>query len=201
MNNPHKSHLLKFRCLLLLLLAGPSLAQAHTETNTLGGFIAGVRHPITGLDHVVAMVAVGLWGAYLGAPAIWLLPVVFPLVMAVGGAFGVLCGPLPGVEMTIALSGVALGWVVLTAAKPPIWIAACIVGFFAFFHGYSHGVELPRLANPFTYAAGFVIATGLLHLTGISLGLLTHWRWGQMVVRGLGGVITLVGLGFVFGLL
>lgn len=178
-----------------------SHAEAHAETNTVGGFVAGILHPLTGLDHIVAMVAVGLWGAYLGAPAIWLLPVIFPLVMACGGALGVLFGPMPGVEMTIALSGVALGLVVMIAARPPIWLAACIVGFFAIFHGYSHGVELPKLANPFTYAAGFVLATGLLHLSGIALGLLTHWRWGQVVVRSLGGVIMLVGFGFVFGIL
>jgi urease accessory protein len=185
----------------LLLLADPTLASAHPETNSMGGFLAGVEHPLTGLDHIVAMVAVGMWGAYLGAPAIWLLPVVFPLVMAFGGAMGVMFGYIPGVEQTIAISGIVLGLMVLVAARPPIWVAACVVGFFAIFHGYSHGVELPKLANPFSYAAGFVIATGLLHLTGISLGLLTRWNWGKMVVRSAGGVVTLVGFAFLFGFL
>lgn len=203
MTAPNQNHLLKLRGLLLgLLLIVPSVASAHPETNTLGGFIAGVRHPLTGLDHIVAMVAVGLWGAYLGAPAIWLLPVIFPLVMALGGAVGVLVGePSSAVEAGIAISGIVLGLMVATAARPPLWIAAVIVGFFAVFHGYSHGVELPHLANPFTYAAGFVMATGLLHLTGISLGLLTKWPWGKVVVRGLGGVIMVIGGAFLFGFL
>jgi urease accessory protein len=186
---------------LTLLLLIPSLAEAHTETNTMGGFIAGVEHPLTGLDHIAAMVAVGLWGAFLEAPAIWLLPVVFPLVMSVGGGFGIIFGKMPGVEFTIALSGVVLGAVVLAGLKPPIWVAACIVGFFAFFHGYSHGVELPKLANPFLYAVGFVMATGFLHLTGIALGLLTYLSWGRTVVRALGVAIMGVGFAFMFGFL
>jgi len=185
----------------VFLFAALSPANAHPESNPYGGFLAGIEHPLTGLDHIVAMVAVGLWGAYLGAPAMWLLPVVFPLVMAFGGAIGVLGGPIPGVEVTIAVSGIVLGLVVALAARPPLWAAAVIVGFFAFFHGYSHGVELPHTANPFTYAAGFVIATGLLHLTGISIGLLTRWPWGQVIVRTLGGVITAIGFAFFFGFL
>ncbi len=186
---------------LAFLLAAISQASAHPETNPYGGFVAGIIHPLTGLDHIVAMVAVGLWGASLGPPAIWLLPVVFPLVMAFGGACGVLGGALPGVEGTIAISGVVLGLVVALSARPPLWIAAVIVGFFAFFHGYSHGVELPHTANPFTYAAGFVIATGFLHLTGISIGLLTYWSWGRVTVRALGCVIMVIGFGFFFGFL
>ena len=186
---------------LVLFFAALPPANAHPETTTVGGFLAGIVHPLTGLDHIVAMVAVGLWGAYLGAPAMWLLPVVFPLVMAFGGGIGVLGGPMPGVEVTIAISGIVLGLVVALAARPPLWVAAMIVGFFAFFHGYSHGIELPHSANPFTYAAGFVIATGLLHLTGISIGLLTRWPWGQVMVRTLGGVITAIGFAFLFGFL
>ena len=186
---------------LALLFTALSPADAHPETNPYGGFLAGIRHPVTGLDHVVAMVAVGLWGVSLGAPAIWLLPVVFPLVMAFGGACGVLGGPLPGVEEMIAASGIVLGLVVTLSARPPLWVASVIVGFFAFFHGYSHGVELPHTANPFTYAAGFVIATGLLHLSGISIGLLTRWPWGKVIVRALGSVIMAIGFAFLFGFL
>ena len=185
----------------VFFFAALSPANAHPETSTVGGFFAGIEHPLTGLDHIVAMVAVGLWGAYLGAPAMWLLPVVFPLVMALGGGVGVLGGPMSGVEITIAISGIVLGLVVALAARPPLWVAALIVGFFGFFHGYSHGIELPHSANPFTYAAGFVIATGLLHLTGISIGLLTRWSWGQVVVRTAGGVITIIGFAFLFGFL
>lgn len=137
------------------------------------------------------MVAVGLWGAFLGAPAIWLLPVIFPVVMALGGALGVLGVPLPGVETGIALSGVILGLMVALAAKPPLRIAGAVVGIFAIFHGHAHGTELPEAANAVTYAAGFVIATGLLHLSGISLGLLARWPWGKMAVR-VGGAVTAV---------
>lgn len=197
-----QNRLLKSQWLFLVFFfVALSPADAHPETNTVGGFLAGIEHPLTGLDHIVAMVAVGLWGAYLGAPAMWLLPVVFPLVMAFGGGIGVLGGPMLGVETTIAVSDIVLGLVVVLAARPPLWVAAVIVGFFAFFHGYSHGVELPHTANPFTYAAGFVVATGLLHLAGISIGLLTRWPWGQIVVRTLGGAITVIGFAFFFGFL
>jgi urease accessory protein len=164
--------------LLTLLLLLPSTANAHTETGAVGGLIIGFLHPLTGLDHVVAMVAVGLWGVFLAAPAVWLLPVIFPVIMALGGALGVLSVPLPGVETGIALSGVILGLMVALATTPPLRIAGAIVGLFAIFHGHAHGTELPEAANALTYAAGFVIATGLLHLSGIALGLLARWPWG-----------------------
>ena len=184
-----------------LLIFLPSAADAHTETGGIGGFVGGFLHPLTGLDHIAAMVAVGLWGASLGAPAMWLLPVIFPMVMAFGGALGVLGVPLPGVELCIALSGIMLGLAVAFAARPPLWVAGTMVGFFAIFHGHAHGTELPHAANPFTYAIGFVIATGLLHLSGISLGLLTRWPWGKVAVQAGGGVIACIGFGFLFGVL
>jgi urease accessory protein len=181
------------------LLAGlPLTASAHPETGTIGGFVSGFRHPLTGLDHIVAMVAVGLWGAFLGAPAIWLLPVVFPLVMAFGGALGIMGVPLPGVETGIALSGILLGLAVAFGARPPLWVAAVMVGCFAICHGHAHGAELPKSANAMTYAIGFVVATGLLHLSGIALGLLTRWKAGLVFVRACGVVIALVGFGFLF---
>src|SRR5215510_9517986 len=128
--------------LALLLVTEPALA--HIESGAINsGFLSGFAHPIFGWDHVIAMVAVGLWGAFLGAPAIWLLPVVFPLVMALGGALGVLGMPLPGVETGIALSAIALGAMVAFAARPPLCIAAILVGAFAIFHGHAHGTELP----------------------------------------------------------
>jgi urease accessory protein len=161
----------------------------------------GFTHPIFGFDHVVAMVAVGLWGAFLGQPAIWLLPVVFPLMMAFGGLAGVLGVPLPGVEMGIALSAVALGAMVALALRPPLWVAAMLVGAFAIFHGYAHGAELPESANPLAYGVGFVIATGLLHLSGIALGLLSRWPAGLQAVRIGGGPIACVGLYFLAGAL
>lgn len=187
--------------LLALALAAPCLAQAHSETGAVGGFISGLVHPVNGLDHIAAMVAVGIWGAFLGAPALWLLPVVFPLVMALGGALGVLGVPLPGVETGIAVSGIVLGGMVLTAARPPLWVASALVAIFAVFHGYAHGTELPQAANAITYAVGFVLATGLLHLAGIALGLLVRWHWGRVVVRATGGVIAATGCAFLFGIL
>lgn len=180
----------------VLMLCAPVLAQAHTESGTVGGFISGFLHPLTGLDHIVAMVAVGIWGAWLGAPAMWLLPVIFPLVMALGGALGILGVPLAGVELAIALSGVVLGVMVAFAIRPPLWVAAVLVGFFSIFHGYAHGAELPEAANAVTYAVGFVVATGMLHLGGIAVGLLVRWPWGRIAVRGCGGLIAATGVVF-----
>lgn len=183
----------------LLLLALATLgapAWAHSADGVAGGFVSGFLHPIAGWDHVIAMVAVGLWGAFLGAPAIWLLPVVFPLVMAFGGALGVVGLPLPGVEIGIAASAIVLGAMVAFAARPPLWVAAAIVGAFAIFHGHAHGTELPEAASPIAYSLGFVIATGLLHAAGIALSLVTRWSWGPALVRGAGGVIALLGAWF-----
>lgn len=160
----------------------PGVALAHTGAGVAGGFQSGFTHPIFGFDHVVAMVAVGLWGAFLGQPAIWLLPVVFPLVMAFGGLAGVLGVPLPGVEVGIALSALALGAMVALALRPPLWIAAVLVGAFAIFHGHAHGTELPQAANPLAYGVGFVLATGLLHLSGVTLGVLSRWPAGLRAV-------------------
>ena len=176
-----------------------SAALAHTDASA-GGFISGLSHPINGLDHVVAMVAVGLWGAFLGAPAIWALPVVFPLVMAFCGALGVIGVPLPGIELGIALSGVVLGLLIAFAVRAPLWVAAVIVGVFAIFHGHAHGTELPDAANPLAYGIGFVLATGLLHLSGIALGGLVRWTAGRILVRGIGVAIAAAGGAFLFGL-
>lgn len=176
-------------------LAAP-LAQAHEGAGLAGGFMSGFAHPLLGWDHVIAMLAVGLWGAFLGAPALWLLPVVFPLVMAAGGALGVLGVPLPAVEVGIAVSAVALGGVVAGALRPPLWVAALLVALFAIFHGHAHGTELPQAANPLAYSLGFVVATGLLHLTGIALGLLARWPAGRIAVRSMGAGIALLGVLF-----
>jgi len=142
---------------------------------------------------------VGLWGAFLGKPAIYILPVVFPLVMAVGGALGVLGVPIPAVETGIALSGVVLGLLIAFAVRAPLWVAGVIVGVFAIFHGHAHGTELPDAANPFAYGIGFVIGTGLLHLGGIALGLLVGSAAGRIVVRAAGALIAAVGAAFLFG--
>ena len=185
----------------LMLSMFATAAQAHMGAGVAGGFSSGFIHPITGWDHVVAMVAVGLWGAFLGSPAIWILPVVFPLVMAFGGMLGVMGVPIPFVETGIALSGIVLGLAVLFGVRVPIWVAAVVVGIFAIFHGWAHDAELPEAANPFAFAMGFVIATGMLHLCGIAFGFLTLVPKGQYLVRAAGAGITAVGAGFLFGYL
>jgi urease accessory protein len=180
----------------LVLAAVTTPALAHSENGVAIDFWGGFTHPIFGPDHVIAMVAVGLWGAFLGAPAIWLLPVVFPLVMAFGGALGVAGVPLPGVETGIAVSAIILGGMVAFAAKAPLWIAAVLVGAFAIFHGHAHGAELPVGADAVAFSMGFVVATGTLHLGGITFGGLSHWPAGSVAVRVAGGVISLLGFAY-----
>ena len=184
-----------------MLLGVATTAVAHEGAGVGGGLVSGFLHPILGWDHVVAMVAVGLWGAFLSTPAIWILPVVFPLVMAFGGALGVIGVPVPAVETGIAASAVVLGAMVALAARPPLWIAAVIVAAFAIFHGHAHGTELPEAANPLAFSIGFVAATGLLHLCGTAFGLIVRWPAGRVAVRAGGGVIALAGLGFLSGAL
>lgn len=187
-----------------ILLAAASMAPvtalAHSEAGLGGGLASGFWHPILGWDHVVAMVAVGLWGAFLGWPAIWLLPVVFPLVMSFGATAGVAGLPLPGVEAGIAGSAVVLGALIMAAARLPIWAAGAVVAIFAIFHGYAHGTELPIAVNPFTFAVGLVVATGLLHLAGIAFGMLVRWPAGRYTIRAGGALISGVGLAFLLGL-
>ncbi len=186
--------------LVMAAIFAAGAALAHTGHGMAGGFVGGVLHPLFGLDHVVAMVAVGLWGAVLGAPGVWLLPVAFPVVMAMGGALGIAGVPLPAVEAGIALSGIVLGLLVAFAVRAPLGIAAVIVGVFAVFHGHAHGTELPAAADPIAYAAGFVIATGLLHLAGIAVGLLWGRPRGSWAVRGAGALVAAAGAAFLTGI-
>jgi urease accessory protein len=180
-----------------LLITSP--AFAHSGAGAIGGFLGGFFHPLFGLDHVVAMVAVGLWGAFLGTPGLWLLPIVFPMVMAAGGVLGILGVPVPWVETGIALSALVLGLMVAFAARPPLIVAAVLVGAFAIFHGHAHGTELPAAADAVAFSVGFVVATGLLHLGGIAFGLLAHWPAGRVAVRAAGGAIALAGVAFLSG--
>jgi len=173
-------------------------ANAHQETGQAAGILAGLSHPVSGLDHVLAMVAVGLWGAVLGAPAIWVLPVAFPLVMAVGGLLGLLGWPLPGVEIGIAVSAIVLGAMVLVEARPPLWLAALIVAFFAVFHGHAHGRELPQGTSALLYSLGFVVATGLLHAVGILIGTANRWPAGRLFLRTAGAGVAAAGLVFLW---
>jgi urease accessory protein len=176
----------------------PAAAWAHEETGQAAGFLAGLSHPVSGLDHVLAMVAVGLWGAVLGPPAIWVLPVAFPLVMAPGGLLGLLGIPVPGVEVGIAVSAIVLGAMVLAEARPPLWVAATIVASFAIFHGHAHGRELPEGASALLYSLGFVVATGLLHAVGILLGVAHRWPAGRQAVRLAGSGVACAGLFFLW---
>jgi urease accessory protein len=181
---------------IFIVLCHAQAAEAHVHKGEGVSFLSGFSHPISGLDHVVAMVAVGLWGAQLGAPAIWVLPVAFPLVMALGGMLGLLGVPLPGTEFGIAASAIMLGAAVMLRLRPPLALASLVVGFFAIFHGYAHGSELPPGENGLLYSLGFVIATGCLHAVGITIGLVNRGTWGQRAVRFAGAVIALTGVFF-----
>jgi urease accessory protein len=185
---------------LLALLWWPT-AAAHVEQGQAAGLLAGLKHPVSGFDHVLAMVAVGLWGAQLGAPAVWMLPVAFPMMMAFGGLLGLVGVPVPGVEVGIALSAVALGALVAAEARPPLAAAVVVVAFFALFHGHAHGSELPEGANGLLYSVGFVVATGTLHGVGIALGLVHRWRWGSRAIRVAGVVVLLGGAWFLWSAL
>ena len=177
--------------LLLLLSFG---ARAHTGAEGVDGFVAGVIHPLSGFDHLLAMVSVGIWGATLGRPLIWALPVAFPMLMVVGGILGITGIPVPYIESGIAVSVMVLGLAIAAAWRAPIAIAVAIVAAFGVFHGYAHGAELPNSAAPAAYVAGFVLCTGALHLAGVALGMLKELPKGSQVLRASGGLIALAGV-------
>jgi urease accessory protein len=180
-----------------MLLCAQS-AFAHLLKGEATGFFTGFMHPVSGIDHVLAMVAVGLWGAQLGAPAIWVLPVAFPLVMALGGMLGFIGVPLPGVEYGIAASAILLGAAVLVELRPPLVVAAVLVGVFAVFHGYAHGTELPPGQSALLYSMGFVVATGCLHAVGIAIGTVHRFVWGRRFVRVAGAGVCAGGVYFLW---
>ncbi|MCC7040125.1 MAG: HupE/UreJ family protein [Burkholderiales bacterium] len=184
---------------LLVTAAAPVLA--HVEAGQATGFFTGFAHPFSGLDHILAMVAVGLWGAQLGAPAIWLLPLTFPLVMAFGGFLGLIGVGLPGVEIGIAASAALLGAAVMTERRISLYAAAALVAFFAIFHGHAHGTELPPGQSGLLYSLGFVVATGCLHAIGIAAGAAHRWPSGKVALRIAGGGVSLGGLYFLWGAL
>lgn len=185
----------------MLLIAGP--VHAHEAESLAGGFRYGFAHPLTGPDHMLAMVAVGLWGAFLGRPLILVLPAVFPALMALGGVLGMANIPFPPVEIGIALSVIILGAAVAAAWRAPVWVAVLITAIFGLFHGYAHGLELPSMVDPTSFSLGFVSATGLLHGAGIALGALATGAGGRVTVRLGGSLIALAGFWFLakaFGL-
>ncbi len=174
------------------------LVLAHAKGGEGAGFVTGLAHPVSGLDHVLAMIAVGLWGAQLGAPAVWLLPVTFPMVMALGGMLGLMGVHLPGVEIGVAASAIVLGLAVASEAKPRLGVAAALVGCFAVFHGHAHGTELPPGANGLLYSIGFVVSTGLLHASGVAMGLVHRWSAGRVALRVAGAGVAVAGLVFLW---
>lgn len=184
----------------LLLLCCSALAQAHTGGAVVGGFISGFMHPLSGIDHLLAMVAVGIWGATLGRPLLIALPIAFPMMMVVGGILGISGVPLPYVESGIATSVIVLGLAITAAWRAPVALAVAIVAIFGVFHGYAHGQELPESASPAAYAAGFVLCTGLLHLAGIALGFLKVLPRGAQVLRGCGALIAATGVWILVGM-
>jgi len=183
---------------ILFSLGWAQVAWAHVEGGQAAGFLTGLQHPWSGLDHVLAMIAVGLWGAQLGSPALWLLPIAFPMMMAMGAMMGLMGIPVPGVEIGIALSAVLLGTMISAEVRPKLAIAVSMVGFFAIFHGHAHGTELPAGQSGLLYSMGFVIATGCLHGLGITLGLVNRLPAGRWALRGAGAYIAVMGMVFLW---
>ena len=179
-----------------ILVAIPGAALAHPGHDA-GGFAHGLVHPLGGLDHVLAMVAVGLYAALPGRRALWLVPATFVGVMAIGGALGAAGYPLPYVETGIALSVIVLGLAVALRVSLPTLGAMALAGLFAIFHGHTHGAEMPLGVSGVTYAAGFMLATALLHGAGIAIGLVAgrlaeHGGW--RVAQAAGGAMALAGI-------
>lgn len=184
---------------LALATAAAGQAEAHMLGGAMGGFGSGFEHPLLGPDHLLAMLAVGLWGAQLGGRSVWSLPATFPLIMCIGGIVGMTeLFPIPFLELGIGLSVVVLGLAIAAAWKAPEAVALFLISVFAIFHGYAHGQEVPGAADPAAYAVGFVVATGLIHVVGVGIGLLLGRVGEGRLVRLLGGLITLCGIYFVF---
>lgn len=199
--NLHQRTSFKSGLTAMLLLLLPAPLFAHVGAGSVQGVLHGFAHPLVGLDHMVAMVAVGLWAAQRGGRALWALPAVFVGGMVLAGAVGVQGLHLPGVEAGILASIVVLGALVAFAVRPSLALSAAAVGLFAIFHGHAHGAEMPRTVGAFAYALGFAGATLLLHAAGIALGLqaqqltkTSRVAW----VRATGGVICVVGAAYWF---
>jgi len=183
----------------------PSTAMAHVGVGETSGFLLGFTHPFSGLDHILAMAAVGLIAAQLGGRGLWLLPAAFLSIMAFAGALAMAGIGAPFVELAIGISIVALGGIVATGIRPSVVSAMAIVGFLAIWHGQAHGSELPLGADALAYGLGFVVASAVLQLIGIGLGSMIARAAGKgqgtVVVRSVGGGVTLAGIGILFGLI
>ena len=195
---------IKLSAALTALVLAPSLAFAHTGVGDTAGFVHGFSHPLSGLDHVLAMVMVGVLAWQLGGRAVWIVPSTFVGVMAAGGALGMMGIAIPFVEAGIALSVLVLGAVIAFNIRAPVAAAAAVVGLFAIFHGLAHGAEMPAAAGGMAYAAGFMIATVALHFAGITMGYglakMGETR-GAFVTRASGGVAAVAGIALLSGLI
>ncbi|TPI54894.1 HupE/UreJ family protein [Mesorhizobium sp. B3-1-7] len=184
----------------ILFLAAAMPAYAHVGVGATSSFSAGFAHPLSGLDHMAVMIAVGLWAALKGGKAIWAWPLAFVGVMLVGGALGMLHVPVPFVEPGILASVVALGLLVALAIDLPVSAGIAVIGLFALFHGHAHGTEVPENASGLEYMAGFAAATALLHGVGIAAGLGLGSRFRRLA-RAAGAACAAVGVGLAFGVL
>lgn len=192
------------RLALIAATLAPGVALAHTGVGDTGGFVHGFAHPIGGLDHVLAMVLVGVFAWQLGGRALWLVPSAFVAVMALGGALGFAGIGVPFVEVGIALSVVVLGAAVAFGVKAPVAVAMAVAGVFAIFHGHAHGAEMPETVAGMTYGLGFMLGTALLHVVGIAIGYGVGSlgdRYGQVVTRAVGGVAAVAGVAILTGIL
>lgn len=196
--------LFRTTCVAAALALAPSLAFAHTGVGDTHGFVQGFLHPVTGIDHVLAMATVGVFAWQLGGRALWLVPASFVIVMALGGAIGMAGVGLPFVEFGIALSVIVLGAMVALGVKAPLAAAVGLVGLFAIFHGHAHGAEMPENAAGLAYGLGFVLATALLHLAGVGLGFATGRLGdtkGPVWLRGAGAAVCISGFALALGAL
>jgi urease accessory protein len=190
------------RLSLFALCLVPTAALAHTGVGSTSGFMHGFLHPLSGFDHQLAMIMVGIFAYQLGGRALWLVPVTFVGVIALGGFLGVMGVPLLFVEIGIAMSVIVLGAIVALGVKAPLAVAMAAVGFFAIFHGHVHGTEMPLAVAGATYGLGFMLATALLHALGIGVGFLigmTSKAFGNTVYRIAGGLATAAGVTLLLG--
>lgn len=187
---------LPLAAILVVLAAVP--AYAHIGVGAATGFLAGAHHPLSGLDHILAMTAVGIWAASLGGRALWAVPLSFITAMVVGGSLGIGGVPFPFVEFMIGLSVIALGALVALKVKVPVSAGMAIVAAFALAHGHAHGTEMPITASGIEYGAGFVLATAFLHVCGVGLGIVTQKHISPVIARIAGVVIATLGLSIVF---
>lgn len=193
-------HTLPNTLLLAGLLGLNGIAHAHTDGMINSGFLHGFAHPLGGFDHILAMVAVGLWAGQLGGAALWRVPLAFVAMLIIGGMAAMLGAPLPIVELGIIGSVVVLGALVALATRLPTWGGMGLVGLFALFHGHAHGAEMPLASEPLLYAGGFVCATVLLHALGMAAGFNLSRSLPARLVRAGGGAIALTGVYLVTGL-